>query len=94
MHLSGGIFESIIPKTVDELEKMKPKFLIPCHCTGLKAMTEIAKSMPDAFIQRHIMLSIPYNALAVHYFFSPNFSTEFLVINGYNGFYWQPLSYM
>ncbi len=54
MHLSGGIFEPIIPKTVDELEKMKPRFLIPCHCTGLKAMTEIARSMPDAFIQNSV----------------------------------------
>ena len=54
MHLSGGIFEPIIPKTVDELEKMKPRFLVPCHCTGLKAMTEIARSMPDAFIQNSV----------------------------------------
>ena len=54
MHLSGGMFEPIIPKTVDELEKMKPRFLIPCHCTGLKAMTEIARSMPDAFIQNSV----------------------------------------
>lgn len=54
MHLSGGIFEPIIPKTVDELEKMKPRFLIPCHCTGLKAMTEMARSMPDAFIQNSV----------------------------------------
>jgi len=33
MHLSGGIFESIISKTIDELEKYKPKFIVPCHCS-------------------------------------------------------------
>src|SRR6266571_1234420 len=31
MHLTGGIFESIIPRTIDELERLQPRFLIPCH---------------------------------------------------------------
>jgi 7,8-dihydropterin-6-yl-methyl-4-(beta-D-ribofuranosyl)aminobenzene 5'-phosphate synthase len=54
MHLSGGNFEPIISKTVDELEKKRPRFLIPCHCSGLKAITELAKKMPDAFIQNSV----------------------------------------
>ncbi len=54
MHLSGGLFESIIPRTVEELERLKPKFVVPCHCSGLKAMTEIARKMPDAFIQNSV----------------------------------------
>ena len=54
MHLSGGTFEPIIPKTVDELEKRRPRFLIPCHCSGFKAMTEMARSMPDSFIQNSV----------------------------------------
>jgi len=54
MHLTGGIFESIIPRTIDELEKLKPKFLIPCHCSGLKAANEIARNMPNAFIQNSV----------------------------------------
>jgi 7,8-dihydropterin-6-yl-methyl-4-(beta-D-ribofuranosyl)aminobenzene 5'-phosphate synthase len=54
MHLSGGLFEPIIPTTVGELEKLKPKFVVPCHCSGLKAMTEIAKKMPAAFIQNSV----------------------------------------
>ena len=37
MHLTGGIFEPIIPRTIDELERVKPRFIIPCHCSGLKA---------------------------------------------------------
>ena len=48
MHLSGGIFEPIIPRTVDELEELKPTFLIPCHCSGFKAVNEIARNMPSA----------------------------------------------
>jgi 7,8-dihydropterin-6-yl-methyl-4-(beta-D-ribofuranosyl)aminobenzene 5'-phosphate synthase len=54
MHLSGGLFEPIIPTTVDELEKMKPRFVVPCHCSGLKAMTEIARKLPSAFIQNSV----------------------------------------
>jgi 7,8-dihydropterin-6-yl-methyl-4-(beta-D-ribofuranosyl)aminobenzene 5'-phosphate synthase len=54
MHLSGGLFEQIIPRTVEELEKLKPKFVVPCHCSGLKAMTEIARKMPAAFIQNSV----------------------------------------
>jgi 7,8-dihydropterin-6-yl-methyl-4-(beta-D-ribofuranosyl)aminobenzene 5'-phosphate synthase len=54
MHLSGGLFEPIIPITMEELEKLKPKFVVPCHCSGLKAMTEIARRMPAAFIQNSV----------------------------------------
>jgi len=54
MHLSGGLFEPIIPTTVQELEKLKPKFIVPCHCSGLKAMTEISRKMPSAFIQNSV----------------------------------------
>jgi len=54
MHLSGGVFESIIPKTVDELEKHKPRFIIPCHCTGLKAVNEIARRMTSSLIQNSV----------------------------------------
>jgi 7,8-dihydropterin-6-yl-methyl-4-(beta-D-ribofuranosyl)aminobenzene 5'-phosphate synthase len=54
MHLTGGVFEPLIGKTIDELERLKPKFLIPCHCSGLKAVTEIAKNMPNTFIQNSV----------------------------------------
>ncbi|HEX2169235.1 MAG TPA: MBL fold metallo-hydrolase [Nitrososphaera sp.] len=54
MHLSGGLFEQIIPRTVEELEELKPTFVVPCHCSGLKAMIEIARKMPDAFIQNSV----------------------------------------
>jgi 7,8-dihydropterin-6-yl-methyl-4-(beta-D-ribofuranosyl)aminobenzene 5'-phosphate synthase len=54
MHLTGGMFEPIIPRTIDELEQLKPKFIIPCHCSGWKAITEIAKNMPESFIQNSV----------------------------------------
>jgi 7,8-dihydropterin-6-yl-methyl-4-(beta-D-ribofuranosyl)aminobenzene 5'-phosphate synthase len=54
MHLTGGVFEPLIPRTIDELELLKPRFIIPCHCSGLKAVTEIAKNMPNALIQNSV----------------------------------------
>jgi 7,8-dihydropterin-6-yl-methyl-4-(beta-D-ribofuranosyl)aminobenzene 5'-phosphate synthase len=54
MHLTGGVFDALIPRTIDELQQLKPKFIVPCHCSGLKAMTEIAKNMSDAFIQNSV----------------------------------------
>ena len=54
MHLTGGTFEPIIPRTIDELERLKPRFLIPCHCSGLKAVNEIVRIMPNAFIQNSV----------------------------------------
>jgi len=54
MHLSGGLFEPIIPRTIEEMERLKPEFVVPCHCSGLKAVSEIARRMPDAFIQNSV----------------------------------------
>ena len=54
MHLTGGMFEPLIPKTINELERLKPKFIIPCHCSGLKAISEISRDMSNAFIQNSV----------------------------------------
>ena len=54
MHLTGVGFESIIPRTVDELEKHKPRFIIPCHCSGLKVVNEIDRRMPTVLIQNSV----------------------------------------
>ena len=49
-HLSGVLFEGIIGRTVEELKKINPDYIIPCHCTGRKAIMEFEKAMPDKFI--------------------------------------------
>lgn len=49
-HLSGALFEKIIPQTIDELEKISPQFLMPGHCTGWVATHRIARVLPEAFI--------------------------------------------
>lgn len=49
-HLSGALFEPIIDRTAEELKKLAPRYIIPAHCTGRKAIIRIEKEMPDQFI--------------------------------------------
>lgn len=53
-HLSGNIFEKIIERTVEQLQKIEPTYIVPCHCTGWKSAHRIANTMPDAFIQNSV----------------------------------------
>ncbi|HEY6379134.1 MAG TPA: MBL fold metallo-hydrolase [Candidatus Dormibacteraeota bacterium] len=50
-HLTGGLFESIIPITVAEVRALGVETLVPAHCTGWRATHELARAMPDAFVQ-------------------------------------------
>jgi len=49
-HLSGPLFEAIIDRTTEELKKYHPTYIIPCHCTGRKAIMAMEKEMPEQFI--------------------------------------------
>ena len=49
-HLAGKMFEKRIQPTIKELQRIKPKLIVPSHCTGWKAMCAIAKTFPEAFI--------------------------------------------
>ena len=50
-HLSGPMFESIIAPTVRALDELSAALLVPAHCTGWKAVHQLAARFPDAFIQ-------------------------------------------
>ncbi|KAF0159029.1 MAG: beta-lactamase domain-containing protein [Syntrophaceae bacterium] len=49
-HLSGPLFEQIIDRTAEELQKLNPVYVIPTHCTGRKAIMAMEIQMPDQFI--------------------------------------------
>ena len=53
-HLSGPTFEPIIPATTKALADFAPKYVVPAHCTGFKAVHALAAAMPDAFIQNSV----------------------------------------
>jgi 7,8-dihydropterin-6-yl-methyl-4-(beta-D-ribofuranosyl)aminobenzene 5'-phosphate synthase len=49
-HLAGKENEKRIEQTVKELIQVKPKLVVPSHCTGWRAMCSIANELPDAFV--------------------------------------------
>jgi 7,8-dihydropterin-6-yl-methyl-4-(beta-D-ribofuranosyl)aminobenzene 5'-phosphate synthase len=49
-HLSGPMFEPMIGPTVEALAELSPSLLLPAHCTGWKAMQQLATRLPDAFV--------------------------------------------
>lgn len=49
-HLSGPLFEPIMERTAEELLKLEPDFVVPCHCTGRKAIMLMEQKMADRFI--------------------------------------------
>jgi 7,8-dihydropterin-6-yl-methyl-4-(beta-D-ribofuranosyl)aminobenzene 5'-phosphate synthase len=54
-HLAGGkIYEDAINSTIVEIQKADPKWIVPCHCTGWKAVNRIINSMPEKFIQTSV----------------------------------------
>ena len=53
-HLSGKLFEAIIPDTVSSLKEIAPDYVMPGHCTGWIAQHKIAREMPDAFIPNSV----------------------------------------
>lgn len=42
--------EILIDPTMEELKKIKPTFIVPCHDTGWKATNTILNAMPENFI--------------------------------------------
>jgi 7,8-dihydropterin-6-yl-methyl-4-(beta-D-ribofuranosyl)aminobenzene 5'-phosphate synthase len=54
-HLSGGkLYEDAIDPTIEEIKNADPEWIVPCHCTGWKAVNRIINSMPEKFIQTSV----------------------------------------
>jgi len=49
-HLGGPLFEPLIPRVCDAMEKLSPAVIVPAHCTGWSAQRAFADRFPDAFI--------------------------------------------
>lgn len=50
-HLSGALYEDAIEPTIRALQAADPDYIVPCHCTGWKAINTIIQRMPQKFIQ-------------------------------------------
>lgn len=60
MHLTGGIFEKIIPQTIQDVARIHPDIIIPGHCTGWRAMHLISREMPEAYVQGSVGTQIHF----------------------------------
>ena len=49
-HLGGPLFEPIIGRTTEELQKFNPAYVIPTHCTGRKAVNFMETAFKERFI--------------------------------------------
>jgi len=62
LHLTGGLFEAIIPNTVSDFVDLGIERVVPGHCTGWRATHELAKAMPDAFVQPSVGTTMRFEA--------------------------------
>ena len=51
LHLTGGLFEPTIEPTVDAFVAAEVGRVLPAHCTGWKAVHQLARALPDSFVQ-------------------------------------------
>ena len=49
-HLSGPIFEPLIPRVLDDLGALMPSVIVPAHCTGWRAQHAMAARFGEAFV--------------------------------------------
>ena len=53
-HLAGRDFENRIKPTIEELTKINPELIAPSHCTGWRALFNIAQELPNAFVSNSV----------------------------------------
>ncbi len=53
-HLTGALFEPIIPPTIAALKEISPALIVPAHCTGWKATHALAREFPEAFVPNSV----------------------------------------
>jgi 7,8-dihydropterin-6-yl-methyl-4-(beta-D-ribofuranosyl)aminobenzene 5'-phosphate synthase len=59
-HLNGPIFEPLIPRVLDDLAALAPKWLVPAHCTGWRAQHAMAARFGDAFVPNAVGTSLHF----------------------------------
>jgi 7,8-dihydropterin-6-yl-methyl-4-(beta-D-ribofuranosyl)aminobenzene 5'-phosphate synthase len=50
MHLTGGLFEPIIDRTLEDLAAIGPRVVVPGHCTGFRATATVVTRMADRYV--------------------------------------------
>lgn len=53
-HLSGALFDPIVPPTLAPFKQLNLAVVVPAHCAGWKATHTITPQMPEAFVQNSL----------------------------------------
>jgi len=53
-HLDGSYFDPIIDLTVESLKEVSPRYVVPSHCTGLRASSKMLAAMPSSYIENSV----------------------------------------
>ncbi|MBT5774200.1 MAG: MBL fold metallo-hydrolase [Dehalococcoidia bacterium] len=53
-HLGGQLEADVIPATIAELKSLSPAVIVPAHCTGWRAVAQLAEACPDALIRNSV----------------------------------------
>jgi len=62
LHLTGSIFEPIIPDTLGALEAMQPDVIVAGHCTGWKAQQQLGVRLPHAYVPSSVGTQLWFGA--------------------------------
>lgn len=49
-HLSGPMFEPLVPAVIDAFAALDPTLIVPTHCTGFRATQRLANAFPEKVI--------------------------------------------
>lgn len=49
-HLTGPAFAPVIPPTIERMQQINPKYIVPMHCTGWDAINRFMTAMPGKCI--------------------------------------------
>lgn len=63
-HLTGPLFEPLIPRVCRELATIAPAVLVPMHCSGWRATQALAAQLPTAFSRSSVGTRFEFNANA------------------------------
>ena len=60
MHLAEASSQAV-DRLADEIEKLRPQLVCPCHCTGAAAREALKRRLPDAFLELRTGSSLTLN---------------------------------
>ncbi len=49
-HINVAPTDPLVARTVEELRKFAPRYIVPTHCTGRKSIQQIEAAMPESFL--------------------------------------------